>query len=118
MSAKRPSAEVPESGLKSSAPIFAALGDVTRLRLVARLCADGPMSIARLTDGAGVTRQAITKHLHVLSDAGVVRSLRHGRESIWELDPRQLEEARRCLDRISQQWDESLGRLKLLVEDS
>jgi DNA-binding transcriptional ArsR family regulator len=109
---------VTESGLKSSAPIFAALGDETRLRLVARLCTDGPMSISRLTDGAGVTRQAITKHLHVLAEAGVVRSLRHGRESIWELEPRQLEEARRCLDLISQQWDESLGRLKRLVEDS
>ncbi len=116
MSARRHSAEVTESGLKSSAPIFAALGDETRLRLVTRLCTDGPMSIARLTEGAGVTRQAITKHLHVLEEAGVVRSLRHGRESIWELEPRQLEEARRCLDRISQQWDQSLGRLKMLVE--
>jgi DNA-binding transcriptional ArsR family regulator len=107
-----------ESGLASSAPIFAALGDETRLRLVARLCTDGPMSITRLTDGAGVTRQAITKHLHVLAEAGVVRSIRHGRESIWELEPQQLEEARRCLDLISKQWDDSLGRLKMLVEDS
>ncbi|MDC0712199.1 metalloregulator ArsR/SmtB family transcription factor [Stigmatella sp. ncwal1] len=105
-----------ESGLKHSAPIFAALGDETRLRLVARLCADGPQSIARLTGGAGVTRQAITKHLHVLAEAGIVRSLRQGRESIWELEPRQLEEARRCLDQISQQWDDALGRLKLFVE--
>jgi DNA-binding transcriptional ArsR family regulator len=76
------------------------------------------MSIARLTDGAGVTRQAITKHLHVLAEAGVVRSIRHGRESIWELEPQQLEEARRCLVLISKQWDEALGRLKLLVEGS
>lgn len=102
--------------LKASAPIFAALGDETRLRLVARLCADGPMSIARLSDGAGVTRQAITKHLHVLAEAGLVRGERHGRESVWELEPQRLEEARRCLDRISQQWDEALGRLKALVE--
>jgi DNA-binding transcriptional ArsR family regulator len=107
-----------ESGWANSAPIFAALGDETRLRLVARLCTDGPMSITRLTDGAGVTRQAITKHLHVLAEAGVVRSIRQGRESIWELEPQQLEEARRCLDLISKQWDDSLGRLKMLVEDS
>jgi DNA-binding transcriptional ArsR family regulator len=106
-----------ERGLKSSAPIFAALGDETRLRLVARLCTDGPLSIARLTDGAGVTRQAITKHLHVLAEAGVVRSIRQGRESIWEFEPRQLEEARRCLNLISKQWDDSLGRLKMLVEN-
>ncbi|ADO68159.1 ArsR/SmtB family transcription factor [Stigmatella aurantiaca] len=104
-------------GLKHSAPIFAALGDETRLRLVARLCVDGPLSIARLTGGEGVTRQAITKHLHVLAGAGVVRSIRQGRESIWELEPKQLEEARRCLDRISHQWDDALGRLKMLVEE-
>lgn len=116
MSARRPSAGVAEGGLKSSAPIFAALGDETRLRLVSRLCTAGPLSISRLTDGAGVTRQAVTKHLHVLAEAGVVRSLRHGRESLWELEPGPLEEARRCLDRISQQWDASLGRLKMLVE--
>lgn len=108
MSARRPST--------GAAPIFAALGDETRLRLVSRLCTDGPLSISRLTDGEGVTRQAITKHLHVLEEAGVVRSLRQGRESLWELEPAPLEEARRCLDRISQQWDASLGRLKKLVE--
>ncbi|WP_224372134.1 ArsR/SmtB family transcription factor [Hyalangium versicolor] len=104
--------------LRASAPIFAALGDETRLRLVARLCADGPMSIARLSDGADVTRQAITKHLHVLAEAGLVRSERQGRESIWELEPQRLDEARRCLDRISQQWDAALGRLKALVESA
>ena len=88
-----------------------------RLRLVARLCADGPLSIARLTAGTRVTRQAVTKHLQVLADAGLARSARLGRESIWELEPQKLEEARRCLDRISAQWDESLGRLKALVEE-
>ncbi|MDY7228101.1 ArsR/SmtB family transcription factor [Hyalangium rubrum] len=104
------------SELNASAPIFAALGDETRLRLVSRLCVEGPMSIARLSDGSGVTRQAITKHLHVLADAGLVRGTRHGRESLWELEPQRLEEARRCLDHISRQWDEALGRLKALVE--
>ena len=102
--------------LKGSAPVFAALGDETRLRLVARLCARGPASIARLTAGSKVTRQAITKHLHVLAGAGLVRSRRRGRERLWELEPRQLEEARRCLDVISAQWDEALDRLKIFVE--
>ncbi|SEK92067.1 transcriptional regulator, ArsR family [Stigmatella aurantiaca] len=118
MSARRPSAGALAGGLKHAAPLFAALGDETRLWMVARLSTEGPLSIARLTDGAGVTRQAITKHLHVLSEAGMVRSLRQGRESLWEFEPGQLDEARRCLARISQQWDESLGRLKQLVEKS
>jgi DNA-binding transcriptional ArsR family regulator len=99
-----------------SAPIFAALGDETRLRIVARLSADGPMSIAHLTRDASVTRQAITKHLHVLAHAGMARSSRLGRESVWELQPEPLDDARRCLDGISEQWDAALNRLKILVE--
>jgi len=102
--------------LQGSAPIFAALGDETRLQLVARLCAGGPLSIARLSAGAAVTRQAITKHLNVLEDAGLVRGIRVGRERLWEIETRQLEEARRFLDRISRQWDDALGRLRLSVE--
>jgi DNA-binding transcriptional ArsR family regulator len=102
--------------LRASAPVFAALGDETRLRLVARLCDHGPLSIARLTTGSNVTRQAITKHLHVLADAGLVRGTRDGRESVWELEPRRLEEARRYLDLVSKKWDEALGRLKAFVE--
>jgi DNA-binding transcriptional ArsR family regulator len=101
---------------KASAPLFAALGDETRLRLVSRLCENGPMSIAKLTAGSEVTRQAITKHLEVLADAGLVRGTRDGRERVWELAPRRLEEARRYLDLISKQWDEALGRLKVFVE--
>ena len=100
-----------------SAPIFAALGDKTRLRLVSRLCDDGPMSITRLTSGSKVTRQAITKHLRVMEEAGLVHSTRHGRESVWQLDQRRLEDARRYLDLISKQWDDALGRLRELVED-
>jgi DNA-binding transcriptional ArsR family regulator len=96
----------------AAAPVFAALGDPTRLRLVARLCADGPQSITRLTEGAGVTRQAITKHLSALAVAGLVRAHRHGRERIWELETARLALAHRCLDQISAQWDEALGRLK------
>jgi DNA-binding transcriptional ArsR family regulator len=102
--------------LEASAPVFAALGDETRLRLVSRLCEKGPLSIVKLTAGSDVTRQAITKHLRVLADAGLVRGTRDGRESVWELEPRRLEEARRHLDTISKQWDVALGRLKELVE--
>lgn len=100
----------------SSASVFAALGDGTRLRLVARLCAGGPMSIARLTEGSDVTRQAVTKHLRVLAQAGLVRGRRRGRESLWQLEPRQLEAARRYLDVISKRWDDTLERLKAAVE--
>jgi DNA-binding transcriptional ArsR family regulator len=102
--------------LGASAPVFAALGDETRLRLVTSLCESGPMSITRLTTGSDVTRQAITKHLRVMADAGLVRASWHGRESIWELAPERIEDARRCLDLISKQWDAALGRLKKLVE--
>jgi DNA-binding transcriptional ArsR family regulator len=99
-----------------AAPIFAALGDRTRLRLVARLCDDGPLSIARLSDGAGVTRQAVTKHLNALADAGVVRGTRRGRERIWELQPKRLEMARRYLDEVSGQWDAAIERLRTFLE--
>ena len=103
--------------LQRAAPVFAALGDATRLRLVARLCGDGPLSIARLSEDSGVTRQAITKHLHALAGAGLVRDTRNGRERIFELEPRRLERARRCLDEIADQWDAALLRLKAFVED-
>jgi DNA-binding transcriptional ArsR family regulator len=93
------------------------LGDKTRLRIVSRLCDDGPMSIAMLTAGSNVTRQAITKHLRVMARAGLVRGTRHGRESIWQLDQRRLKEACHYLDLISKQWDEALARLREFVED-
>jgi len=103
----------------SAAPIFAALGDETRLRLVAGLCAGGPTSIARLSAGMPVTRQAVTKHLHALAAAGLVRGRRVGRQRrrVWELDTRRLHEARQYLDRVSQQWDGVLARLKAFVEE-
>ncbi len=112
----RPQASA-RQGLHESAPVFAALGDETRLQIVARLCAEGPLSIARLSEGAGVTRQAITKHLNALSAAGLAKNVKSGREQIWELETRRLEMARRCLDRISDQWDIALDRLKSLVEE-
>jgi DNA-binding transcriptional ArsR family regulator len=97
--------------------IFAALGDETRLQIVGRLCESGPMSIVRLTDGTEVSRQAVTKHLHVLEEAGLVRSSRDGRERIWELRTKRLAEVRKYLDQISAQWDEALVRLKAMVEE-
>ncbi|MBZ5725356.1 MAG: metalloregulator ArsR/SmtB family transcription factor [Acidobacteriia bacterium] len=105
------------SDLQRSAPVFAALGDRARARLVARLCGGGHMSITRLAAGAGITRQAVTKHLHVLADAGLVSGVRRGREQLWELNPQQLQEARRCLDAISRQWDDALDRLQASLEN-
>ncbi len=101
----------------SVAPILAALGDESRLRLVGKLCKGGPLSITKLADGADISRQAVTKHLHALSAAGLVRSERRGRERIWKLEPKRLDEVRRYLAHISQQWDDALGRLKALVEE-
>jgi DNA-binding transcriptional ArsR family regulator len=103
--------------LKSRAAVFAALGDETRLSVLARLSSGTPHSIARLTAGTRLTRQAVTKHLGVLQEAGVVRSMRAGRETLFELRPKPLEEARDYLDAVSRQWDEALGRLKAFVEE-
>ena len=99
-----------------TAPVFAALGDETRLALVARLSSEGPLSITRLTAGSAVTRQAITKHLNVLATAGLVSDLRRGRERIWELELEEMEAARTYLERVSKRWDEALDRLKQFVE--
>ena len=95
---------------------FAALGDEIRLRLVVRLSDAGPLSITRLTSGAHVTRQAITKHLRVMEQAGLVRSTRRGRERIWQLERQRLEDVRHYLDTIARQWDDALGRLRDFVE--
>jgi DNA-binding transcriptional ArsR family regulator len=100
-----------------AAPIFAALGDETRLRLVSRLCVDGPLSITRLSEGSQVTRQAITKHLNALAAAGVARGTRRGRERIWEIETRRLRKAQDYLDQVSDQWDAAIGRLKTFVEE-
>lgn len=99
------------------APMFAALGDETRLALVGRLSSHGPLSITRLSAESIVTRQAVTKHLNVLASAGFVRGKRHGRERIWELEPKQVEIARRYLDQVAQRWDKALNRLKKFVEE-
>jgi DNA-binding transcriptional ArsR family regulator len=101
----------------AAAPIFAALGDPVRLALVARLCDDGPLPTIQLKESSGVTRQAVTKHLQVLENIGLVRSDRVGKDRLWQIESKQLAEARAFIDRISAQWDARLQRLRLLVED-
>lgn len=97
--------------------LFAAMGDATRLTLVAQLSAGQPRSIAQLTTGSRLTRQAITKHLRVLERAGIVRGVRCGRESLFELAPQPFAAMQDYLGHVSQQWDEALARLKSFVED-
>jgi DNA-binding transcriptional ArsR family regulator len=99
------------------APVFAALGDRTRLALLARLSRGGERSIASLAGETALTRQAVTKHLQVLESAGLVRSARVGRESRYAFSPEPMGAARAYLDDISAQWDAALGRLKALVEE-
>lgn len=101
---------------RAHAPVFAALGDETRLSLVAKLCGGQPRSISQLTRGSRLTRQAITKHLRVLERVEIVRSVRTGRESLFELNPEPIEEIKKYLDLVSEQWDRSLARLKSFVE--
>jgi DNA-binding transcriptional ArsR family regulator len=98
-------------------PVFAALGDATRLSLLGRLSVDGPLSITRLSEGTGVTRQAITRHLHALGRAGLVRDARRGRERVFALDLKRLEKAREYLDHVAAQWDAAAARLKAFVEE-
>ncbi len=111
-----PSSESAAQKLAKTAPLFAALGEPARLRIVAKLCEAGPLSIVRLTEGANISRQAITKHLLALSDAGLVRNERNGRENLWRLEPLRLAEAQRYLGQISARWDRALDRLRALVE--
>jgi len=106
------------ASLANPAQVFAALGDKTRLQIVTRLCHNGPLSIVRLTQGSNVSRQAISKHLHALEGVGLVHSERTGRERIWELRTRRIAETSRYLGKISDQWDEALERLRVLVEDT
>ena len=102
---------------RARAPLFAALADETRLSLVAKLCGGERYSISQLTEGSRLTRQAITKHLRLLERVGIVHSVRTGRESRFEFDPEPIEEMKKYLDFVSQQWDQALSRLKSFVED-
>src|SRR5437660_12683056 len=106
------------SKLPDAAPVFAALGDTLRLGLLGRLSAHGPLSIRRLSEGTGVTRQAITRHLHALGRAGLVRDVRRGRERVFALDLKRLEKARQYLACVAAPWDAAAGRLKAFVEHS
>jgi len=113
MSTRSPSGA---AALRTRASIFAALGDTTRLSVLGRLAKGEPASIARLTAGTRLTRQAVTKHLRVLEGAGVVRSVRVGRESRFTLEQKPIADARDYLDLVSRQWDDALARLKAFVE--
>lgn len=103
-------------GLNNPAPIFAALGDSTRLELVGRLVDGQPRSIAQLADGLDLTRQGVTKHLRVLQRAGIVKARTVGRESRFTYVPQPVERARSYLETVSAQWDDALARLKAFVE--
>lgn len=117
MSRRSPSrAASPHGRHRAPVPLFAALGDATRQAIVAKLAASSPRSIAQLTEGSHITRQAITKHLRVLENAGIVRGIRSGRENLFEFDPKSVAEMRRYLDFVSAQWDQALQRLKKFVE--
>jgi DNA-binding transcriptional ArsR family regulator len=110
------------AGRQSHAAIFAALGDETRLALVARLSDGRPASISQLTDaqsagGTKLTRQAITKHLRVLERARIVHGVHAGRENLFELGPKPINELREYLDLVSEQWGQALGRLRSFVEE-
>jgi DNA-binding transcriptional ArsR family regulator len=100
----------------NSAQLFAALGDQTRLGLVARLCARGPLSISELAAGSRITRQAITKHLRVMERSGLAHSTRKGRESVWQVDRQNIDQAQRYLEQISARWDKALARLQSFVQ--
>jgi DNA-binding transcriptional ArsR family regulator len=102
--------------LSAHAPVFAALGDETRLALVSKLSDGQPHSISQLTKGSRLTRQAVTKHLRVLERTGMVRCDRLGRESRFELNPKPIEDIRQYLELVSKQWDQALSRLKAFVE--
>jgi DNA-binding transcriptional ArsR family regulator len=106
-----------EHGLTSAALLFAALGDPTRLTLLRQLSDDGPASISTLAAQQSMTRQGVTKHLHVLAAAGIIDGTRQGREQVWVVNPKRLAEGRRHLDVIAAGWDDALARLKMLVEE-
>jgi DNA-binding transcriptional ArsR family regulator len=112
-----PHVSILRHGSQRAASTFAALGDPTRLSLLARLSRGQACSISQLTHGSHLTRQAITKHLRVLEHAKIVRCVRSGRERLYELDPQPVHDLRDYLDRISAEWDKALSRLKSLVEE-
>lgn len=110
----------PQTGLADAvraAPLFAALGDRTRLGIVTRLCRYGPQNTTRLTSHVNISRQAVTKHLLALERARIIQSRRSGRERVWALRQRRLEELKACMQQISREWDAALDRLRSMVEN-
>src|SRR5262245_35138510 len=105
------------AALKQRASVFAALGDVTRLAVLTKLMSGEPQSISRLTAGTRLSRQAVTKHLRVLEGVGVVRGERSGREALFKLEPRPIDDARKYLEAVSKQWDQALERLRSFVDE-
>ena len=99
------------------AEVFFALGDETRISLVRKLCDDGASSATTLSNGEKVTRQAIVKHLQVLEGAGLVTHEKRGREVLFLIETRRLDEARLFLDNVSAAWDRAIDRLRLMVEE-
>lgn len=106
-----------KSKRRDPAPVFAALGDETRLSMVRKLATGQPHSISQLTQGTKLTRQAVTKHLRVLENVGIVHSIRSGRESLFKYNPKPIDELKEYLELVSSQWDNALMRLKAFVED-
>lgn len=106
----------PAAAGQTLARVFAALGDPTRLKLVAVLCAGGALSIAQLTANTNISRQAVTKHLRVLWYAGVARDMKVGRQRLWQLEPARIAAAKRSLEAIGRQWELALGKLKAFAE--
>jgi len=105
------------AALEDIAPVFAALGDPTRLGIVVSLGERGPQSSVRLAASTTVTRQAVSKHLAALEHAGLVHSERSGRERLWRLEPTRLAAAGSALERASVRWDAAIERLRGFVED-
>jgi len=101
---------------RERAAVFAALGDETRLLLLAKLCSGQRCSITELTDGTKLTRQAVTKHLRVMEKVRIVHGRRAGRENLFEYDPKPVNDMKEYLDRVSKAWDGALARLKSFVE--
>jgi len=104
-------------GFFLQAPIFAALGDETRLSLIARLSRASGQSISQLAKGTKLTRQAVTKHLQILERVGLVRSVRKGRETLFEFDAAPIETMTQYLDLVSSQWDKKLTDLQTFLEE-
>ena len=97
-------------------PVFAAVADPTRRALLERLRSAGPLSISELGEGLPMTRQAVTKHLTILRESGLIRVRRSGRERLHELDAAPLREVDDWLRPYAKAWDERLAALKRHLE--